>query len=132
VSAQSEHKSKLEEALARVAEQRAQALAARPTSKPTPRRAPPPRTTPREERPSAPAAGPPSGKVLLGLADLRALGIPYSRAHLHRLMHAGKFPRPVALGPEVRARKAWRADDIERWLASLPYIHSAENEEAAT
>lgn len=132
MSAQAKHKARLAQARKRAAAKRAQAQAARPANDPVPPRARALRTTPRELRPSMPAARPPSGKVLLGLGDLRALGISWSRQHLHRLMHAGKFPRPVALGPEVRARKAWRADDIERWLASLPYIDSAESEEAAT
>ncbi len=65
--------------------------------------------------------GPTPNKVLLGLADLRALGISYSRQHLWRLVAKGKFPAPVALGPEVYARKAWRRADVEAWLAALPY-----------
>jgi len=53
--------------------------------------------------------------MLLSRADLREhYGITYSRPHLHRLMHAGKFPRQVALGgSEPYARKAWHRADIE-------------------
>lgn len=65
------------------------------------------------------AAPQPAGKVLLSHADLLALGITYSRQHLYRLMAAGAFPRPVALGSEVYARKAWRRADVEAWIAAL-------------
>jgi predicted DNA-binding transcriptional regulator AlpA len=65
------------------------------------------------------------GKLLLSFADLRALGVSYSRWHLYRLVREDKFPRPVALGPEPCTRKAWRAADIERWLAERPYYTSA-------
>jgi prophage regulatory protein len=64
-------------------------------------------------------------KLLLSFADLRALGVSYSRWHLYRLVRKNKFPRPVALGPEPCARKAWRAADIERWLAERPYYAPA-------
>jgi predicted DNA-binding transcriptional regulator AlpA len=68
--------------------------------------------------------------VLLGRADLREYyGITYSRAHLHRLMREGKFPRQVALGPEMYCRKVWRRGDIEQWIASLPTFIS--NKEVA-
>jgi predicted DNA-binding transcriptional regulator AlpA len=67
--------------------------------------------------------------VLIGLADLNALGISYSRSHLWRLVAEGKFPAPVALGPEVYARKAWRREDVEAWLAALPYT-GGDNEAA--
>jgi hypothetical protein len=87
--------------------------------------------TTRDLRPSAPAAGPPSGKVLLGLADLRALGISWSRQHLHRLMREGRFPPQLGSGPEPSARKFWKADDIAAWLAALPYADGASGEEAA-
>jgi predicted DNA-binding transcriptional regulator AlpA len=58
-------------------------------------------------------------KVLLGFADLHALGISYSRQHLYRKMADGTFPRPVALGSETYARKAWRRADILAWIAAL-------------
>jgi prophage regulatory protein len=58
-------------------------------------------------------------KLLLSLADLHALGISYSRQHIYRLVAEGRFPRPVALGPELYARKAWRSADVEQWLAAL-------------
>jgi predicted DNA-binding transcriptional regulator AlpA len=122
---------KLRQAQQRVEKQRAQALATRPTGKPGPaasRRKPP---TPKTERPSALATAPPLEKVLLSRADLNALGISYSRAHLARLVAEGKFPAPVALGgPEPSARKAWRVADVEAWLAALPYTNAGDREAA--
>jgi len=131
VSAQARHKDKLKQALKRVAAKRAQAQAARSANDPAPPRARALQTTPRELRPSMPTAGPPQGKVLLGLADLRALGISWSRQHLHRLMHEGRFPSQLVSGPEPSARKFWKADDIAAWLAALPYADGASDEEAA-
>ena len=129
MSAQAQHNAKLAQARKRVSAKRAQAQAARPTNDPAPPRARALRMTTRDLRPSAPAAGPPSGKVLLGLADLRALGISWSRQHLHRLMREGRFPSQLVSGPEPSARKFWKADDIAAWLAALPY--AAEPGEAA-
>ena len=64
--------------------------------------------------------------ALLGRDDLRQhYGISYSRQHLWRLIKKSKkhrFPRPVALGPGRYARKAWRREDVEAWLAALPYL----------
>ena len=68
-------------------------------------------------------------KLLLSYLDLRALGISWSRQHLHRLMREGRFPPQVASGPEPSARKFWKAGDIAVWLAALPY--AAEPGEAA-
>jgi predicted DNA-binding transcriptional regulator AlpA len=72
-----------------------------------------------DRRPAAPAqVGPP---LLLSRDDLKQhYGIRYTRSHLHRLMRDGKFPRQVSLGPESYARKAWRRQDIETWVANLP------------
>ena len=61
----------------------------------------------------------PTDKLLLSHADLHALGITYSRQHLYRLMVSGAFPRPVGLGTEASARKAWRRADILQWIAAL-------------
>jgi predicted DNA-binding transcriptional regulator AlpA len=122
--AQADQQSKLTEARGRVAEQQARERAARPANDPVLPRKLSPRTTPREQRPSALATAPP---VLLSLADLREhYGITYTRQHLYRLMDAGKFPRSVALGPEVYARKAWRREDVERWVANLAYTNEGE------
>ena len=37
-------------------------------------------------------------------------GISYSKAHLHRLISAGKFPRPIKLGEN---RNAWIESEID-------------------
>ena len=50
---------------------------------------------------------------LLTFADIKLLGIPYSRAHLYRLIKAGKFPRPVRLS---EARVAFRQADLRQWI----------------
>jgi predicted DNA-binding transcriptional regulator AlpA len=60
---------------------------------------------------------------LLSRDDLATYyGITYSRKHLWRLMRAGTFPRPVALGTAKYARKAWRRQDIEAFIASRPVV----------
>jgi prophage regulatory protein len=52
---------------------------------------------------------------LLDGEDLRALGVTYSRVHLHRLIQAKKFPAPVKLGAN---RNAWVAQEIHDWIDS--------------
>ena len=59
------------------------------------------------------------GKELLSRADLVALGVPWSRAHLYKVMAAGRFPRPVSTGPGLYDRKLWRRRDVEAWLRKL-------------
>jgi prophage regulatory protein len=46
---------------------------------------------------------------LLSFADLKAKGIPHSKAHIHRLMKAGKFPRAIKVGEN---RNAWIEAEI--------------------
>lgn len=41
-------------------------------------------------------------------------GIGYSRVHLARLIDAGKFPRPVAVGGN---RIAWVESEIDQWIS---------------
>jgi len=52
---------------------------------------------------------------LLGYADLRERGVPYSKAQLWRLWNAEKFPRPVKLS---QSRNAWVAAEVDAWLES--------------
>ena len=48
---------------------------------------------------------------LLSMPELRTLkGISYSKAHIHRLIGAGKFPRPIKLGEN---RNAWIETEID-------------------
>lgn len=62
---------------------------------------------------------PPPSKQLLDFADLKALGVPWGRSRLYRVMAQGRFPRPVSTGPNWYDRKVWRRRDVERWLRSL-------------
>jgi len=50
---------------------------------------------------------------LLDRADLEVLGIKYSASQLYRKEREGTFPRSVKLSG---VRKAWPADEIERWI----------------
>jgi prophage regulatory protein len=52
---------------------------------------------------------------LLNRDDLRERGIRFSRAHLHRLILAGKFPSPIKLGEN---RNAWVESEISNWIAA--------------
>src|SRR5712671_1571462 len=81
----------------------------------------PERPLPKQAQPS------PLGKELLSRDDLRAFGVPWSRAHLYKVIAAGRFPRPVATGPNVYDRKLWRRRDVEAWLRQLrPVAEPAE------
>lgn len=51
---------------------------------------------------------------LLGWRDLADV-VPYSRQHLSRLEARGEFPQRVQVGAN---RVAWRALEIEDWLAN--------------
>jgi prophage regulatory protein len=48
--------------------------------------------------------------------DLRALGITYSRQHLHRLIKAGIFPAPVK--PGTGGLNAWIDSEVEAYQQS--------------
>jgi prophage regulatory protein len=50
---------------------------------------------------------------MLNLSDLRGRGIPFSRQHIHRLVAAGKFPRPAKIGENTNA---WPEPEIEQYL----------------
>jgi len=41
----------------------------------------------------------------------------YSRPSIYRLIAQGRFPKPIKLGD---VKIAFRADDVEAWLASRP------------
>jgi prophage regulatory protein len=48
---------------------------------------------------------------LLSFGELKRLkGIPYSKAHLHRLVRDGKFPRPIKIGEN---RNAWIEEEVD-------------------
>ncbi len=50
---------------------------------------------------------------LISMKDLRQAGVPYSPAHIYRLISAGEFPKPVKLGAN---RIAFVADEIDAWI----------------
>nr|WMC95374.1 AlpA family phage regulatory protein [Aminobacter aminovorans] len=53
---------------------------------------------------------------LIDIKSLKATkGVPFSRAHLHRLVSAGHFPKPLQIGA---ARVAWLESDIDAWIES--------------
>ena len=56
-----------------------------------------------------------SKPLLRGRDILVLLGI--SKATLHRWRGAGRFPKPIRLGPRMLA---WRRVDLEAWIDDLP------------
>jgi prophage regulatory protein len=56
------------------------------------------------------------GEVLkfLRFSELSARGIPFSRQHIHRLIAAGKFPKPVKIGV---ATNGFVETEIDIWCA---------------
>ena len=53
---------------------------------------------------------------LLGIDELKSVkGVVYSKAHLWRLIRAGKFPKPIRLGEN---RIAFPEHEIDAWVES--------------
>jgi predicted DNA-binding transcriptional regulator AlpA len=52
-------------------------------------------------------------RLLVTKKDLKALGIPYSFAHIARLESKGLFPMWVKLGA---CRVAWQMHEIRNWI----------------
>jgi prophage regulatory protein len=53
---------------------------------------------------------------VLSPAELKSeKGIRFSRQHLHRLIKAGQFPKPIKLGP---ATNGWLEHEIDGWIAA--------------
>ena len=50
----------------------------------------------------------------LRFRELAARGIPFSRQHIHRLIAAGKFPKPVKIGA---ATNGFVESEIDAWCA---------------
>lgn len=46
--------------------------------------------------------------------DLHARGIRFSRAHRHRLVKAGAFPRPIKIGLNTNV---WLEEEIDSYIA---------------
>ena len=55
-------------------------------------------------------------QVLVDWRGLRAMGIPYCRAHIYRLIEEGRFPEPIKLGTGVGGRVAWYHSDVLNWI----------------
>jgi predicted DNA-binding transcriptional regulator AlpA len=55
---------------------------------------------------------------LLDAKGLRDKGLNYSRAHLHKLIKAGKFPAPIKFGGEM-AHNQWIEGEIDKVIAEL-------------
>ncbi len=60
-----------------------------------------------------------TGKEVVNWKGLKALGIPYSRAHVWRMMEAGTFPRAFKLGPYPNSPPVWWLHEIIAWLEKL-------------
>jgi len=57
---------------------------------------------------------------LLSFRDLKAIkGIPYSRAHIHRLVKRGQFPPPIKVNASRHGVNAWSESEIDRYLENL-------------
>jgi len=57
-----------------------------------------------------------TGKEVVNWKGLKALGIPYSRAHIWRLMGSGSFPRAFKLGSHRNSPPVWWLSEIIEWL----------------
>ena len=55
-------------------------------------------------------------KLLVDWKGLKAMGVPYCRAHVIRLVEAGTFPQPIKFGKHRSARIAWLYNDILNWV----------------
>jgi prophage regulatory protein len=51
----------------------------------------------------------------LRFTELAARGIPFSRQHIHRLVAAGRFPKPVKIG---EATNGFIEAEIDNWCAA--------------
>ena len=57
-----------------------------------------------------------TGKEVVNFRGIKALGIPYSRAHVWRLMSASEFPQCFKLGPHRNSHPVWWVSKIDEWL----------------
>ena len=55
-------------------------------------------------------------KLVVDWKGLKSIGIPYSRAHIWRLMAAGEFPRAFKLGPHHNSHPVWWIEEVLAWL----------------
>jgi predicted DNA-binding transcriptional regulator AlpA len=59
-----------------------------------------------------------TGKEVANFRAIKALGIPYCRAHIWRLMEAGEFPRCFKLGKYRNSPPVWWLSEVIAWLDS--------------
>jgi predicted DNA-binding transcriptional regulator AlpA len=57
-----------------------------------------------------------TGKEVANWKALKALGIPYSRAHVWRMMEARTFPQCFKLGEYRNSPPVWWLKDLVAWL----------------
>jgi predicted DNA-binding transcriptional regulator AlpA len=57
-----------------------------------------------------------TGKEVVNFRGLKALGIPYSRAHIWRLMRRGEFPLCFKLGSHRNSPPVWWLHEVIEWL----------------
>jgi predicted DNA-binding transcriptional regulator AlpA len=57
-----------------------------------------------------------TGKEVVNFRGLKALGIPYSRTHIWRLMRAGLFPQSFKLGNFPSSPPVWWLHEVIEWL----------------
>ena len=48
-----------------------------------------------------------------------------TRSTLYRWLEAGRFPKPVQLGPRA---VGWRRSDVIEWIASLPHANTGDGD----
>jgi prophage regulatory protein len=47
--------------------------------------------------------------------------VPFGRTKLNEEVAAGRFPPPVALGLDAKAKRlAWHESEVDNWIAELP------------
>jgi predicted DNA-binding transcriptional regulator AlpA len=59
-----------------------------------------------------------TGKEVINFKGIKALGIPYARVSIWRLMEAGKFPRCFKLGDHRNSPPVWWKHEVIAWLES--------------
>jgi predicted DNA-binding transcriptional regulator AlpA len=57
-----------------------------------------------------------TGKEVANFRSIKALGIPYSRTHIWRLVASGDFPKPFKLGSHRNSPPVWWLREIIEWL----------------
>lgn len=57
-----------------------------------------------------------TGKEVANFKAIKALGIPYSRTHIDRLVKSGDFPQFFKLGSHPNSPRVWWLRDVIEWL----------------